>query len=107
MLRCEEPEAQKSMHFMESEPEAFARYLLDRGIADTMKGIDDLNEELRQAAVAKKGKAPEWDEYHSLAIRNIFELKRVARALIRMRDGVNSYYGDFTEATYEQQALSI
>ena len=74
-----------------------ARYILDRGIADAMKSIADLNEELRLAAVAKKGKAPEWDEYHSLAIRNIFELKRVARALVKLRDGVNSYYGDFTE----------
>lgn len=66
-------------------------------LAVPLGSIATLNEELRVVAVQEKGAPPQWDEYHSLAIRNIFELKRVAKSLVRLRDCVNSYYGDFTE----------
>jgi hypothetical protein len=71
--------------------ETYAAYVLDRGIASAKAEIDRLNIEL-QSAAKKKGV---WDEYHSLAIRNIFELKRVIQAFQMMRNCIPGMTVDY------------
>jgi CRISPR/Cas system CSM-associated protein Csm2 small subunit len=73
--------------------EQYATFVLDKSINRAQKEIDDLNEKL-QKAVKKKS----WDDFHSLAIKNIFELRRVIRTLEQTKENLRKTTSDYIES---------
>ncbi len=72
--------------------EQYAEFVLDKGIARAQQEIDELNKKL-EVAVKKKT----FDDFHSLAIKNIFELRRVIRTLEIMKENLKNTTSDYIE----------
>ena len=75
----------------------FTAYVLNKAIRLASDEIDKINESLRLAA--KKG--TDWDEYHGMMIRQIFELRKAEelfkQAMDRLPDDAAEYLSQIND----------
>lgn len=95
----------KPAFYEEDAEKKFTNYVIERSIKRAQGEIDDINEQLRMAA--KKG--TDWDEFHCLMVRQVFELRRVIDALYNARDCLHGYLIDYLkeQEIKSEEALNL